>query len=151
MASPIVVIVTGAVWIISQDFAAAMILNIVQNRGIGEAICQTLANNFHEPLILYATSRKGVDLRLKPDSSTTQVKYPLLDIADIASIQSLARAIRNDHLGLDVLINNAGVNLDDEYSPANVKKTLDTNYRGTLNVNTNSELSVIFDMYKLIV
>ena len=33
-----------------------------------------------------------------------------------------------------MLINNAGVNLDDEYSSANVRKTLDTNYRGTLHV-----------------
>ena len=71
-----------------------------------------------------------------------QIKYPKLDIADPASIQSLARAIKNDHAGLDVLINNAGVNLDDEYSPASVKMTLDTDYRGTLNVNTISELPI---------
>ena len=79
-------------------------------------------------------------MSLKPCSSTTQIKYPKLDIADPASVQSLANAIKNDHAGLDVLVNNAGVNLDDEYSPANVKKTLDTNYRGTLNVNAGSEM-----------
>jgi carbonyl reductase 1 len=83
---------------------------------------------------LYATSRKGIDLGLKSSSSTIEIKYPQLDIADAASIQSLADTVESDHLGVDVLINNAGVNLDDAYSPINVKKTLDTNYRGTLKV-----------------
>jgi carbonyl reductase 1 len=35
---------------------------------------------------------------------------------------------------VDVLINNAGTYLDASYSPENAKKTLDVNYRGTLNV-----------------
>ena len=34
-----------------------------------------------------------------------------------------------------MLINNAGVNLDDEYSAKNVKVTLDTNVRSTLQVS----------------
>lgn len=88
---------------------------------------------------------------MEPRSSTTQIKYPKLDIADPASIQSLAKSIKNDHAGLDVLINNAGVNLDDEYSPANVKKTLNTNYQGTLNVNAATPvLSMPFDKTHLI-
>jgi carbonyl reductase 1 len=35
---------------------------------------------------------------------------------------------------LDVLINNAGLNLDDKFSPENVSKTLDVNYHGTIAV-----------------
>lgn len=35
---------------------------------------------------------------------------------------------------VDVLINNAGVNLDEEPSVDNAKKTLETNYRGTLSL-----------------
>ncbi|KAL9592303.1 MAG: hypothetical protein Q9179_006853 [Wetmoreana sp. 5 TL-2023] len=42
--------------------------------------------------------------------------------------------VKEEHDKVDVLINNAGVNLDQEYLPANVKATIDTNYRGTLNV-----------------
>ncbi|KAL9114360.1 MAG: hypothetical protein Q9187_007496, partial [Circinaria calcarea] len=60
--------------------------------------------------------------------------YPKLDIADQSSIRGLADQINKEHNGCDVLINNAGVNLDDEYSAENVKKTLDTNYRGTLHM-----------------
>ena len=69
--------------------------------------------------------------KIAPES---QVKYHKLDIADPASIQNLAKSIKRDHEAIDVLINNAGVNLDEDYSPQNVKTTLDTNVRGTLNV-----------------
>ena len=68
-------------------------------------------------------------------ASETQVKYPVLDIADFSSIQSFAKEIKKDHDAVDVLINNAGVNADDQYSPENVKLTLDTNVRGTLQVS----------------
>ena len=86
-------------------------------------------------MLIYATSRKGEDLGFKPSSSKTHIKYPKLDIANSSSIDELAKTIKKDHDGLDVLINNAGVNNDDKYSPGNVKITLDTNYRGTLHVS----------------
>ncbi|KAL8699826.1 MAG: hypothetical protein Q9224_001244 [Gallowayella concinna] len=116
MSSPIVAIVTGA------------------NRGIGEAICHVLASTIQEPMVLYAASRKGQDLDLRPASSRTTFKYPRLDIADRRSVDGFAKTIQKDHTNVDVLINNAGVNLDLEYSPANAKTTLDINYRGTLNM-----------------
>lgn len=59
----------------------------------------------------------------------------MLDIADPATIQNLAKAIQQDHVAFDVLINNAGVNLDDDYTPEHFKSTLDTNVRGTMNVS----------------
>lgn len=40
----------------------------------------------------------------------------------------------SDHTPVKVLINNAGVNLDDNFNPDNAKTTLDVNYRGTLNM-----------------
>lgn len=86
-------------------------------------------------MILYAASRKGQDLGITPASSKMTLKYPKLDIADRGSIDNFAKTIEKDYAKVDVLINNAGVNLDLEYSPANVKTTLDTNYRGTLNVS----------------
>lgn len=62
------------------------------------------------------------------------IKYPKLDICDSESIRSLAASIKEDHGSLDVLINNAGVHLDTEYSVPNVKLTLDINYRASLEV-----------------
>ncbi|KAL8841507.1 MAG: hypothetical protein Q9170_000890 [Blastenia crenularia] len=125
MSSPIVAIVTGA------------------NRGIGEGICQVLANSMQEPMVLYAASRKGQDMGFRPASSKLELKYPKLDIADPNSIQTFAKAIQADQAKVDVLINNAGVNLDMEYSPESVKTTLDTNYRGTLNVIFSSRLHCV--------
>jgi len=116
MGSTFVTIVTGA------------------NRGIGEAICQTIASNTQQPMILYATSRKGTSFGIKAVSNDMEIKYPKLDITDPTSIDSLASLIKQEHGGCDVLINNAGINIDDHYSPQNVKLTLDTNYRGTLHM-----------------
>ena len=89
-------------------------------------------------MVLYAASRKGVNFGIKAASNDMQIKYPKLDITDPASIDSLATTIRKEHGGCDVLINNAGINADDQYSPSNVKLTLDTNYRGTLHASPPS-------------
>lgn len=101
-----------------------------QNRGIGKAICSLIVSRQHDrPLQLFAASRKGVDLGLRSDN----VVYPTLDISSRDSIHALAQQAAQDG-PIDVLINNAGVNLDDDYSVENAKKTLDVNYRGTLEV-----------------
>lgn len=68
-------------------------------------------------------------------ASKTQITYPKLDIADYSSIENLAGNIKEKHGTVDVVINNAGVNVDDDYSAKNVKVTLDTNVRGTLQVS----------------
>jgi carbonyl reductase 1 len=58
-----------------------------------------------------------------------------LDITDKTQIQALVDKIKKDQGGVDVLINNAGVNLDDDYSLETAKQTLETNYKGTLEVS----------------
>ena len=68
-------------------------------------------------------------------TSDIKVDYPRLDIADSKSVQSFAKTVKEKHGHVGVLINNAGVNLDDDYSPENVKETLDINVRGTLQVS----------------
>ena len=80
-------------------------------------------------------------------ASNTQVVYPKLDIADRSSVEELASRVRKKHGAVDVLINNAGVNLDDDYSAKNVKVTLDTNVRGTLRVSVVS-LVVEFEVVR---
>ena len=74
----------------------------------------------------------------------TQVKYPKLDIVDTGSIRAFVDTIKKDHGTVDVLINNAGVNLEDQYSPQSVKATLDTNVRGTLQVSIPIILILIY-------
>ena len=136
MSKPIVTLVTGAV----SDFTIKAFPTSIpsQNRGIGEAICQILVDTIQQPMTLYAASRRGIDYNIKPAPSSTQLKYSKLDITQPSSIANLAALIKEEHGGLDVLINNAGINLDDDYTSKNVAKTLNTNYRGTLHVSKES-------------
>lgn len=134
-----VVIVTGAVSApsptpnhhLSHFYATYSQTSSFQNRGIGLAICESLLTNTY-PIKLYAASRAGIDLNFKHPSHHTTV-YPKLDITSQSSLTSLYERIKADDGGnLDILINNAGVNTLPDTSPPAVKKTLDTNYRGTL-------------------
>lgn len=96
------------------------------NRGIGLAIISQLVKS-QKPLIIYATSRAGSDLGIKA-SADNGIRYASLDITNTDSIKGLVKQL--DHV--DILINNAGVNLDANYNFDNAKKTFDVNYRGTL-------------------
>ncbi|KAK4561614.1 hypothetical protein LTR86_004293 [Recurvomyces mirabilis] len=113
--SPKTVIVTGA------------------NRGIGQAICKLILQRPDlGPLRLYAASRSGAKLDLPSSNKDQQVLFPKLDITSSSSIATFANDVKASGNQVDVLINNAGVNLDNEYGPENAKRTLDVNYRGTL-------------------
>lgn len=79
---------------------------------------------------LFAASRRGEDIGLGSDN----IAYTKLDISSSDSIKSFANEVSQEG-SVDVLINNAGVNLDNEYGAENAKRTLDVNYRGTLEVS----------------
>ncbi|KAK3067043.1 hypothetical protein LTR53_016312 [Teratosphaeriaceae sp. CCFEE 6253] len=104
-----------------------------QNRGIGRAICDSILTKPNiAPLKLFAASRSGDDLGLTSnEGGDRQVLYPRLDITDHASIAAFAGEVKR-HGEVDVLINNAGVNLDNQYGLENARRTLDVNYRGTV-------------------
>jgi len=105
------------------------------NRGVGRAICELLLSHqttSTTPLTVYATSRSGSDFGLSA-SAPSRVLYKPLDISKQSSIVSLLADIqKNDHLPVSILINNAGVYLDDQFTPDHTRTTLDVNYRGPL-------------------
>ena len=82
---------------------------------------------------LIATSRQRKDICLGSNAV-----YPKLEIDDSSSIAAFAESLAQRDGKVDVLINNAGTYLDSNYSKQNVKKTLDVNYRGTLDVSALS-------------
>jgi carbonyl reductase 1 len=76
-------------------------------------------------------------LGFKASSDGSEVIYSKLDVTDSSSRAGLSALLRNKKCKtLDVLINNAGVNLDlsGEYSYENARKTLEVNYWGTRDV-----------------
>lgn len=96
------------------------------NRGIGLAIVSQLAQST-TPLLIYATSRSGKSLDIAA-SNDNEIRYAPLDISDAGSVNQLVADLEH----VDILINNAGINLDSDYNFTNAKKTLDVNYLGTL-------------------
>lgn len=106
-----------------------------QNRGIGLAICQLITS---QPALgsiqLVATTRRGDDLKLSAAQKGCEVSYAALDIGSPESIEAFAKHLALKHDGADILINNAGINLDSQDNDDAVQRTLDINYRGTLQV-----------------
>lgn len=101
------------------------------NRGLGQAICRFLAQTSHDPpLKIYATSREAVSLDIKPLHNNL-IHFEKLDITSTSSIQSLISKINSP---VDILINNAAVALDREYSYDNAVRTFEVNYRATRNM-----------------
>ncbi|KAF2633570.1 NAD(P)-binding protein [Macroventuria anomochaeta] len=97
------------------------------NRGIGQGIIQLLAKTQHtSPLTIIATSRSGSDLGVQA-SPPNEVRYGKLDIGDQLSIKSFFSSIKD----VDVLINNAGINNNNQETPDLAEQVIDVNYRGT--------------------
>jgi carbonyl reductase 1 len=113
MLQPLTVVVTGS------------------NRGIGQGIIQLLAKTQHpHPLHIYATSRGGSDLGFKA-TPPNEIKYVKLDVSDKSSITSFISTALNDNGKIDVLINNAGVNNNNNETLELAEQTIDINYHGT--------------------
>jgi carbonyl reductase 1 len=100
------------------------------NRGIGQGIIQLLAKTQHQPLTIYATSRAGTDLQIKP-SHNNEIQYAKLDVGDKDSIASFLRSTLKEGQAVDVLINNAGINNNNNETPELAAQAIDVNYRGT--------------------
>lgn len=132
-AVPRVAVVTGAVSHSAAFQPANLTTLLAQNRGIGRAICEFLAQDQTSPLVLYAASRAGTPPELS--SPTVDVRPARLSLTDPSSASSLAAAIQAEHGGCDVVINNAGVYYyREKITTQQRRETFDANYRGTLRV-----------------
>lgn len=94
------------------------------------------------PLKLFAASRKGEDIGFSSADPQREVLYPKLDVSSRESITALAEEVKREGL-VDVLINNAGVNLDAKYGYENARTTLDVNYRGVREVGGKNLILMI--------
>ncbi|KAF2280132.1 NAD(P)-binding protein [Westerdykella ornata] len=112
------------------------------NRGIGKAIIDRLVATGGQDyglsgkLVLYAASRSG-DTPPTPAAASPSVELrgARLSLTDPRSIDDLVAAIKAEHGGCHMLVNNAGIYYYREnITAAQRKETLDVNYRGTLKV-----------------
>ena len=103
------------------------------NRGIGQGIVKLLAETkLDRPLIIYATSRAGNgNSDIKPQHDN-EIRYEKLDVSDKKAILNFLRmAVKQDpgSSAIDILINNAGVNMNQDEDLEKATTTIDVNYR----------------------
>lgn len=98
------------------------------------SVAQLLAQTKHaQPLTIHATSRSGSDLEIQA-TPPNSIHYAKLDISDPSSIQSFLSTIKDN--GIDVLINNAGINNNNSETPDLAGQVIATNYAGTRDMCT---------------
>jgi NAD(P)-dependent dehydrogenase (short-subunit alcohol dehydrogenase family) len=108
------------------------------NRGIGREIARQLSQK--EGLRVIGTARTDEKAREARESLATEgatVEFLVLDAADGKSVRKFAQKLEKDFDRLDILINNAGVYIDNNASPlevnmVTVRETMETNAFGPL-------------------
>ena len=117
--SPHVAVVTGA------------------NRGLGLETCRQLAELGYHVVLTSRDPAKGERAARKLAQGGLPVTHRALDVADPISVRALKQALEGERRGVDVLINNAAVVLDEDKSVVDVEpevfpETLRTNVYGPL-------------------
>ncbi|KAK4411353.1 (+)-neomenthol dehydrogenase [Sesamum angolense] len=81
------------------------------NKGIGLEVCRQLATQGVTVVLTARDEKRGLEAveKLKASSLSGSVIFHQLDVADLASIASLAEFIKSQFGKLDILVNNAGI------------------------------------------
>ncbi|KAJ6672143.1 (+)-NEOMENTHOL DEHYDROGENASE [Salix viminalis] len=107
------------------------------NRGIGSEIARQLADHGLTVILTSRESSAGLEASNALKELGLSVDYHQLDVLDSLSIKKLAEWIEQTYGGIDVLVNNAGVNynLGADNSVEHAQNVVATNYYGTKNVS----------------
>ncbi|CAA6660074.1 unnamed protein product [Spirodela intermedia] len=102
-------------------------------RGIGFEIARQLAVNGLRVVLTSRDPSRGVEAMSALRMEGLDADYCRLDITDDASVRSFADWMLTKHGGIDVLVNNAGVNFNkgSENSVEHAAEVIETNYFGT--------------------
>ena len=103
------------------------------SRGIGEAICHSLAADGYRVIVASRNQEKVDAVANAIKEKGGQAEGLVLDICEIAGFKDKIKAITDAHGGLHVLVNNAGVTADNLM--ARIKESafdsvIDTNLKG---------------------
>lgn len=106
------------------------------SQGIGFELCRQLAINGCTVILTSRDVNKGDEATAKLKDENHDIIYHQLDITNHNSIDEIFRYIVNTFRQLDILINNAGVYIDDgnivHVSPRTIQKSSEVNALGPL-------------------
>ena len=117
----------------SEDKQVALVTGA--NRGIGYELVKQLALKGFNVILASRDPKKGHEAVGKLKESGLDVSFVGMDVEDPESIRQAATKINEQFGRIDVLINNAGVYLDDQerlstMEPTILEKTMSTNFFG---------------------
>ncbi len=109
------------------------------NRGIGYEVCRQLADAGMQVILTSRDVAKGEAATQTLKHEGKDVTFHQLDVADESSVNAMLQFVRAGYGRLDVLVNNAGVHLDEGMSVFDVdmetvRTTMDINFYGVLNM-----------------
>jgi NAD(P)-dependent dehydrogenase (short-subunit alcohol dehydrogenase family) len=109
------------------------------NRGIGFEICKELSKVGCRVILTSRDEGHGKQAAAKLGADKKNIVYHKLDVTDSKDIETLRDWILKKYGRVDILINNAGIYLDEGTSVFNVnekivKETFDVNFYGAFNM-----------------
>lgn len=137
------------------------------NKGIGFAAAQILAQHGFSVWLGARDESRGLEAAQKLVDEGLDARFVQLDVADASSVAAALETVKNQGGALDVLVNNAAINLGEgsvlETDADIFRRTFETNVWGVLNVtqafwplllqsdsprviNVSSGLGRLFDM-----
>lgn len=121
----------------SKDSKVALVTG--GNRGIGYEMVKQLALKGYKVILASRDPEKGHAAAQKLQESNLDVSFVVMDVANQESIRQAAMTVNEEFGKLDVLINNAGVYVDDhakllKMEPSILEETMATNFFGAYHV-----------------
>jgi 3-oxoacyl-[acyl-carrier protein] reductase len=124
----------------TYDFQGKTALVTGASRGIGRAVAVALAKGGANVALNYAGNAAAAEeaLKLVVAAGAPKAKLYRFDVADPAACNAAVEAVIADLGGLDVLVNNAGIAIDQL-----VMRLKDEDWNRTLQVNLNGTFNLI--------
>ncbi len=98
--------------------------------GIGKITALELAKRGYNLILLARNAQKADELQLEI-GDTAETSFVECDLSDLEQVQKAVEQIRANHSHIDLLVNNAGLMMDNEkYSEQNIEMTFAVNHLG---------------------
>ncbi|MCH8333233.1 SDR family oxidoreductase [Candidatus Sumerlaeota bacterium] len=112
------------------------------NRGIGLEICRQLSAGGFQVILTSRDEKSGKEACKELEKDGLEVHYEKLDVTSPDDVRRTRDAVEQKFERLDVLVNNAGIMLDQRGGGSTVLETTDETVRKTLEINTIGPLAL---------